>query len=85
MDKVKGVITTEKVIVGVVGNAGTVVANLKGDSSKPKYSGVYEVTPKTVPQTLFTNDRTMAGDVLVLDIPYHEVDNPSGGRTATIG
>jgi hypothetical protein len=85
MEVVKGLITAEKTIVGIIGNAGAVVAEVKGDSSKPRYTGVYEVIPKVTPQTLHTGDHTMTGDVLVLDIPYHEVDNPSGGKTATIG
>lgn len=85
MEGVRGIITAEKTITGVIGNAGTVVAEVKGDSSKPRYTGVYEVTPKTTPQTLHTGDHTMTGDVLVLDIPYHEVENASGGKTATIG
>ncbi len=85
MDKVQGIITAEKSITASLNNSGAIVAAIQGNGSLPEYSGAYEVIPQTVPQTLHTSNRTMAGDVVVLDIPYQEVLNLSGGKTATIG
>lgn len=51
----------------------------------PLYEGEYEVTPKVVPQTLETANKSMASDVVVLEIPYYEVDNAFQGQTVIIG
>lgn len=50
----------------------------------PYYEGDYEVTPKAVDQTLNTRLKSMHDNVHVLEIPYSEVDNPSGGKTVNI-
>ena len=50
----------------------------------PDYTGVYDVTPKTVAQTLQTKDKKMKDDVAVLAIPYFEISN-TDGTTAIIG
>lgn len=49
------------------------------------YEGDYIVTPKVVQQTLPTAQRLMQADVLIKEIPYAEVTNNVGGKTATIG
>lgn len=49
------------------------------------YTGEYEIVPKTTQQTFDTKNKMMIDDVIVFSIPYHEVANPSGGYTATIG
>lgn len=49
------------------------------------YDGSYQVTPKTVSQTLVTANKLMQADVMVNEIPYAEVTNNSGGKTVTIG
>ena len=49
------------------------------------YEGPYEVTPSTSSQTLSTSNLAMSEDVEINEIPYHEVTNLSGGKTATIG
>ena len=49
------------------------------------YDGPYDVTPTTNIQMLFTEDKTMSDNVIVLAIPYSEVSNTSGGYTAVIG
>ena len=49
------------------------------------YTGDYEATPMTAEQTFYTQDKYMTGNFRVLEIPYHEVSNLSGGYTATIG
>ena len=49
------------------------------------YEGSYQVTPKTASQTLATANKLMQADVMVKEIPYAEVSNNSGGKTASIG
>lgn len=51
----------------------------------PTYDGPYEVTPHFFEQTLETNNKLMTDDVTVEIIPAHEVTNPQGGLTVTIG
>jgi hypothetical protein len=51
----------------------------------PTYGGPYEVTPHFFEQTLETNNKLMTDDVTVEVIPAHEVTNPAGGLTVTIG
>ena len=50
----------------------------------PEYTGAYDVTPKTVAQTLETKDKKMKDKVSVLAIPYFEVSN-TDGITVIIG
>lgn len=49
------------------------------------YDGSYQVTPKVSSQTLATSNKLMQANVVVEQIPYAEVTNNSGGKTATIG
>lgn len=49
------------------------------------YSGAYQVVPKVVSQTLATANKLMQANVTVEEIPYAEVSNDSGGKTASIG
>lgn len=49
------------------------------------YAGDYKVTPKVTAQTMPTKDKVMLDDVTVEAIPFYEVKNTSGGKTATIG
>lgn len=49
------------------------------------YEGSYRVTPALSSQTLGTAHKLMQADVVVEEIPYAEVKNNSGGKTATIG
>lgn len=51
----------------------------------PSYDGPYEVTPRFHEQTLKTKNKLMTDDVTVEVIPAHEVTNPAGGLTVTIG
>lgn len=49
------------------------------------YEGPYEVTPlKGTQQVLGTQNKLMDDDVTIHEIPYSEVSNPSGGKTANI-
>lgn len=49
------------------------------------YEGSYRVTPRVSNQTLDTANKLMKSDVVIEEIPYAEVSNNSGGKTATIG
>lgn len=49
------------------------------------YEGPYEVIPKTESIILETRNKLMDDDVTVYEIPYAEVSNLAGGKTATIG
>lgn len=55
------------------------------DTEYEIYDGSYQVTPKTASQTLATANKLMQADVMVNEIPYAEVTNNSGGKTASIG
>ena len=57
------------------------VTKLVGDP----YNGDYTVRPLVEPQTLETKHKIMTDDLTILEIPYAEVTNTSGGMTATIG
>ena len=48
------------------------------------YTGAYEVTPDVVKQVLPTAQKTMSRDVTILEIPFFEVTNNSGGTTVSI-
>lgn len=50
----------------------------------PNYEGSYSVTPKTYEQTLETKNKSMTDNLVVEEIPYSEVSNPSGGNTVNI-
>ena len=50
-----------------------------------EYEGPYEVVPRFREQTLETKNKLMTDDVTVDVIPVHEVTNPAGGLTVTIG
>lgn len=50
----------------------------------PPYEGGYTVTPKIEAQTLATKNKSLTDDIVVEEIPYSEVGNPSGGNTVNI-
>lgn len=50
-----------------------------------EYEGEYIITPSGEIQVLETNQKKMQDDVTVLAIPYDEVSNIAGGKTAIIG
>lgn len=51
----------------------------------PEYTGEYDITPSDVDQALLTSGMAMVENVVVHKIPYVEVTNIAGGKTATIG
>ena len=48
------------------------------------YTGDYEVTPKTTPQTLETAGKVLAKDIVVNAVPYFETSNEQDGWTVYI-
>ena len=54
-------------------------------SGIPNYEGPYEIRPAVQVQELQTAEKRMKDNLLILEIPYAEVTNTSGGMTATIG
>lgn len=49
------------------------------------YQGEYVVTPKMFEGTVLpTKEKTMSDDVIVLEVPFYEVSNESGGTTVYI-
>ena len=51
----------------------------------PYYDGEYNIMPDWDDITLETEQKSMAENVTVQKIPYHETTNLSGGITVTIG
>ena len=50
------------------------------------YEGVTEVTPRADAEIVLpTMRRYVRDDIVVREIPYYEVSNPSGGMTVSIG
>ena len=56
-----------------------------GNIDRDEYPGPYTVTPTREDQTLNTRNKLMADNVTVFEIPYSEVSNLVGGKTAIIG
>lgn len=54
-------------------------------STQDVYEGSYNVTPKTVEQTMLTAEKYMLENVTVRKIPYYESSNSGGGSTVYIG
>lgn len=92
-----GVIQAEDTLTGAVSKGGEISGRLDTQSTLvgsvgfPKcdyplaYEGEYEVTPKLhITQTLDTDGKYMRDDVVVLEVPYYETSNESGGTTVYI-
>ena len=85
--KLTGRLTETSSLRGSLSSASTLTGSLTVPSvvgSQP-YTGVYEVTPAVYSQTLETAGKRLAEDVTVLEIPFYETSNLSGGYTAIIG
>lgn len=94
---ITGELSSSGQLSGEISSAGTLVGSLSssqgltGKLTIPSaigvevYDGEYEVTPKMFEgQTLATKNKLMEDDVVVLEVPYYEVDNTSGGTTVYI-
>lgn len=65
---------------------GDALAEKLGLADLPKYDGTIEVIPDTAnAQVLRTAQKYMESDITVKKVPYAEITNLSGGKTATIG
>lgn len=52
----------------------------------PVYEGPYQTVSKLYyPHSLETRGKQMRENVVIAPIPFHEVSNPAGGKTITIG
>lgn len=82
-----GTLTPTVKITGVVGkNYQPITGVVTGRAPIDQYTGDYIVTPRAdEQQELETARKYMNADVVVLEIPYSEVSNLSGGITAKIG
>lgn len=49
------------------------------------YRGEYTVTPTVTDQLLLTNEKMLKDNMTFKGVPKQIVDNPSGGKTVTIG
>lgn len=84
---ITGMLSVIQTVTGDVSGTGTVsgAITVGGATDYPKYDGSYEITPKVAAQTFDTAYKVMTDDLTVLEIPYHETTNPSGGYTVIIG
>lgn len=55
-----------------------------GTSGCIPYDGSYDIIPQITAQILGAKDRHMVDDLLVREIPYHEVSNIQRGTTVII-
>lgn len=88
--EISGAISVVRHVSGALATA----ADLAGALSIPEivypdipiYDGGYEVTPLPFTETILeTARKQMTSDVTVLEIPYYETSNESGGYTVIIG
>lgn len=49
------------------------------------YKGEYTVTPSVTDQLLLTKEKMLKDNMTFMAVPKQIVDNPSGGKTVTIG
>ena len=54
-------------------------------AAEEHYTGPCSVAPRTFEQVLYTAEKLMKQDIVILEIPYASVANESGGVTVTIG
>ena len=83
-----GSIIEERKLVGIISErTQQLTGNLTSayTTNAEVYNGEYEVTPKSIEQSLKTKSKFMSDDVSVHAIPYFEVGNTAGGATVYIG
>lgn len=86
-EKIVCKIERPKRIIGVFGsNHDKITGIVTGTNQTEIYDGAYVITPHPFEDgVLQTRLKYMNDDVTVKKIPYAEVSNLSGGKTATIG
>lgn len=86
MDKLICRISPSASVSGKIQSSKTVTGRLNTfGGNYPDYTGEYMVIPTVEGLSLDTSLKIMRDDVVVKPIPYLEVTNISGGKTATIG
>lgn len=91
MDRQYGNISGRISVRGSIGGGAVQGRELSGIVEKPEivkpppYDGPYEVVPIYEDIDLETKEKYMENNVKVHAIPVHEVSNPQGGVTVTIG
>lgn len=83
------VVTTPEIELSASTNQAHIDIGPSGDilvlSDTKRYEGDYEVIPSRQEQILETAHKLLNKDIVVKEIPYDEVSNPSGGTTFYIG
>lgn len=85
---ISGTLATIQTVTGIVSEMDTVSGGITvgGRGDYPEYDGAYEITPLPgTDQILATAGRVLTENVNVLEIPYYETTNESGGYTVSIG
>ena len=84
---ISGKVTARGAVAGRVRSEAGISGKVEIGKTKslPWYEGEYEVIPKWEDITLKTKQKSMREDVTMQAIPYAEVDNLAGGKTAIIG
>ena len=94
--EIKGIVHINESIGGVIVSDGSIGGRISSDGyikgtigyrqchEVQKYSGSYDVTPRSYAQTLDTDSKYMEEDVNVRAIPYFETSNEDG-TTVYIG
>ena len=80
---ITGEISASCTLSGTVSTKSTLQGSIQ--LGAPQYEGSYQITPAVTEQVIQTGRRAMMKDITILGIPYQEVTNLSGGKTATIG
>lgn len=71
---------------GILILSGDLVIQSTTEVEIPLYDGSYEVSPLARTEVILpTTGKRMEDDVVVLEIPYYETTNESGGYTVIIG
>lgn len=84
--KLNAKLHTNQVLTGVVSDGGNLngIISIGGSDTNvayPFYKGEYEVTPTRQNQSLDTSNKILTKDITIVEIPYAEVSNTSGGNT----
>lgn len=83
--ELRGRIIPEQLLSATMSSSVALKGNLHMPIGYVDYTGTYEVIPKITEQILETQDKRMAKNVTIREIPFYEVGNSSGGNTIYIG
>jgi hypothetical protein len=84
--KLNAKLHANQVLTGVVSDGGNLngIISIGGSDANvayPFYKGEYEVMPTRQNQSLDTSNKILTKDITIVEIPYAEVINASGGNT----